>query len=196
MDNATDKKEQIGSAAFAIFFKRGSLNFSMDYLAESLGMSKKTLYAYFRSKEEIVAFGVKNVFRDLEAAFAELSAPPITSAEQLKTFLEDWFKVVLNYFSNVNFADLEDLRFKIPNVWKLVNEGRQNLIQKYFFKALLSARDNGVIKKEISLDMLIQVVQVIIKNLGTPETILKFGGIRTFLEFISTVLTDGIINRP
>jgi AcrR family transcriptional regulator len=48
-------KEIILSAARNLFFERGTKSVNMDDIASALGISKKTIYTHFTSKDEIVA---------------------------------------------------------------------------------------------------------------------------------------------
>ena len=59
MPRIVDKKEKaarIGSAAIAVFRKRGYHATRMMDIAEAAGIGKGTLYEYFRNKDEIFRF--------------------------------------------------------------------------------------------------------------------------------------------
>ena len=53
-------RENIMSAASALFMERGISATSMDDIAKAAGYSKATLYVYFENKEEIVGILVLN----------------------------------------------------------------------------------------------------------------------------------------
>ena len=55
-DNKLDQdvKQRIMLEARGLFFRYGFSKVTMDEAAEALGMSKKTLYRYFPSKEELL----------------------------------------------------------------------------------------------------------------------------------------------
>jgi len=48
-------RERIAQAAFELFRKNGYENVTMQDISREAGLSRKTLYTYYRSKEEIVA---------------------------------------------------------------------------------------------------------------------------------------------
>ena len=50
------KKEQIIAAARKLFTKYGYKKVSMDEIAREANVSKKTVYAYFKDKEELLKF--------------------------------------------------------------------------------------------------------------------------------------------
>jgi TetR/AcrR family transcriptional regulator, cholesterol catabolism regulator len=47
-------KDKILSGAVELFFKYGIKNITMDEIAKHLGMSKKTIYTFFKDKDEMV----------------------------------------------------------------------------------------------------------------------------------------------
>src|SRR5215470_12735704 len=58
---------RIVSAARRYFFSHGFRSVTMDDLAAELGMSKKTLYASFASKTELLRATLLDKFRNIEA---------------------------------------------------------------------------------------------------------------------------------
>ena len=58
-------RENIVSAASALFMEKGIAATSMDDIAKAAGYSKATLYVYFENKEEIVGILVLNSMQKL-----------------------------------------------------------------------------------------------------------------------------------
>lgn len=58
-------RENIASAASALFMERGIVATSMDDIAKAAGYSKATLYVYFENKEEIVGILTLNSMKKL-----------------------------------------------------------------------------------------------------------------------------------
>ena len=54
-----DKKEQIINSARELFKKFGYKKVSMDEIANASGVTKKTVYSYFKDKDELFAYFVK-----------------------------------------------------------------------------------------------------------------------------------------
>ena len=55
-------------------FSRGLRGVTMDELAEELGMSKKTLYAHFRSKKAVVKAAMLDKFREVEGELERIAS--------------------------------------------------------------------------------------------------------------------------
>lgn len=64
-------REQIMKKAFQAMNVQGT-KFTMDDLTKELGVSKRTLYEYFKSKEDIIAAVLDTTFADLENQLEEI----------------------------------------------------------------------------------------------------------------------------
>src|SRR3954466_14028959 len=71
------------------FFAHGYSRFTMDGLAEELGISKKTLYVHFAGKDEIIGAVVDDLGAEIRAdADALLRNRELNLAEKLRGFVE------------------------------------------------------------------------------------------------------------
>jgi AcrR family transcriptional regulator len=80
----TSTRDRILKVADRLFYRQGLRAVGVDALASELGMSKKTLYRHFPSKDELVIAYLKGRFRPLPAASTR---PP--GEQILKNF--EWF---------------------------------------------------------------------------------------------------------
>ncbi len=72
-DVSAERRAQIIEAALACFTRKGYNNTTMDDIVTESGLSKGSLYWYFKSKDELFAEAMLAVFMDVgEGAFAEL----------------------------------------------------------------------------------------------------------------------------
>src|SRR5438045_9595234 len=65
-------RQRIVAAARGHFFNHGFRSVTMDDLAEELGVSKKTLYAYFPAKTALLEAVLADKFADVEAKLEEI----------------------------------------------------------------------------------------------------------------------------
>ncbi len=78
------RRHEIFGTSVQLFLKNGFQETSMREIAERAGIGKSTLYDYFRTKEEILAWGVEDELVDLSAAAQEIVALPLPAAERLR----------------------------------------------------------------------------------------------------------------
>src|SRR6187551_3710734 len=82
-DGAVAARARIVQGAHKHFLSHGFRGVTMDDLAEELGMSKKTLYAHFRSKLELVGAVLRDKADRVDADLGRLTSD--TAADFLKT---------------------------------------------------------------------------------------------------------------
>lgn len=90
-----EKCNEIARAALHLFAEKGYAATSVGQIAESAGIGKGTVYAYFPSKEEIFVHAVNNWIMDLLSRMKENTRNIEAPAARLKTFIE-MVKDVLN----------------------------------------------------------------------------------------------------
>ncbi len=75
-------RENIASAASALFMEKGIAATSMDEIAKAAGYSKATLYVYFKNKDEIVGIIVLNSMKKLYDCISSALARRETTRER------------------------------------------------------------------------------------------------------------------
>lgn len=87
------KKEQIVSAAYKMFSNHGYKNVSMDDIAKEANVTKRTVYKYFESKEQLLAYIIKQEINNIKINFE--------SIELKNQSLEDTLnEAVITFFKN------------------------------------------------------------------------------------------------
>ncbi len=88
-DVSDERKYQILNAAEQVFTKKGLDLTRMDDIAEETGLSKGTLYLYFKSKDDLIIAILDRIF---EGAFKQLAARKdnrLSSSEAISQFTEE-----------------------------------------------------------------------------------------------------------
>jgi len=100
IDNIPDaqgKRAEILQRAMEIFYKQGFHATGVDSVLANTGISKRTLYKYFRSKEELIASVVAHyqttLFEKIPAALSARSASPVQQILALFDLKADEFAV-------------------------------------------------------------------------------------------------------
>ena len=106
-----DVKERILVKAEELFLQYGIRSVSMDDIANSLGMSKKTLYQYYADKDELVDAVV-------DGHISGMQADCLTCRKDAKDAIHEIFIMmerIMDEFSNMNpmlLYDLEKFHFR------------------------------------------------------------------------------------
>ena len=88
------KKEQIIEAARKLFYQFGFKKVSMDEIAREAGVTKKTIYMYFNSKEELLKYFIEE------------------EIEEMRQIVEEVESMNLDFFDTVNTAIYRLLQYR------------------------------------------------------------------------------------
>ena len=164
----------------------------MDDLAAELGMSKKTLYAHFPSKTALL----EQVLRDkLDRAEADLQQATTAAEGRYAERLQRMLAVAKAQMEELQPPFVRDMRREAPEMFSLVQEGRRKLIQRHFGKMLTDGRKAGIIRKDVSVNLLIEFLVGAVDSVMTPQKLGELGltpktgfaqVISIFLEGIAT----------
>ena len=146
------KNDMIG-AAERVFFEKGFENSTMDDIAKEAEFTKKTIYSYFKNKEElyyeIMLLGFKALNNLYDKTISENIE--ISEIEKIKKLGQTFVKFSRNYpgyFKAISDYENKDFDFQINDSNRLVNECY--LAGEYSFKLLNNCIASGVEKGEIT----------------------------------------------
>ena len=93
--NVTDeRKSQIINAAEDVFTKKGFDDARMDDIAEETGLSKGTLYNYFKSKDDLIIAILDRIFQREFRVFESLDLANMSATDAIWSFTETTSKDV------------------------------------------------------------------------------------------------------
>ena len=93
-DVSEERKDQIMNAAEEVFTQKGFNEARMDDIAEETGLSKGTLYLYFKSKDDIIIAILDRIFQYEFRIFANFDLTSVTATEAIWNFTETTSKDV------------------------------------------------------------------------------------------------------
>jgi AcrR family transcriptional regulator len=116
MKNTPEMKEKIVNAAIEEFGNKG-LKFTMDDIAKNLGMSKKTLYAVYNTKEEMFLDVADYCFADIKK-----SEQDIMNDESMDTItkIREIMSVMPEKYRDRGLSNLYLLKDKFPTIYTRV----------------------------------------------------------------------------
>jgi len=186
----TPARARIVQGARRHFFAHGFRGVTMDDLAAELGMSKKTLYAYFPSKTALLEF----VLRDkLERAEADLQSVTSDSEGRFADRLQRLLAAIKAQMEEIQPPFLRDMRRETPELFSLIQEGRRKLIQRHFGKLLSEGRKAGTIRKDVSTNVLIEFLTGAVDAIINPHKLGELGLTpKTGFAQVISVFIEGI----
>ena len=145
-------QERIMDKAFGLFRQFGTRSITMDDIAEKMGISKKTLYAHFTDKDDMVT---QSIHRFLSIIKEEC----ITDREKSKDAIEELFLVmdmVDRRLLNINPVILLDLQKFHPKGWQLFLDYQNNTLATMIRENLERGISEGVYRPDLDIKILTQ----------------------------------------
>jgi AcrR family transcriptional regulator len=189
--NDLELKNRILTAARDEFYIYGFSKVTVDEIANKLGMSKKTLYKFFPSKDELVREVVRMVIKEMEACRCNVMAhDDIDFVEKLKQLM----KYVGIQYSKMSRHLIEDLEKNAPSIWKEIADYRTEHIQKNFSALLKEGAAHGVFRIDVDDDLILLIYSNVIRNIINPEilTQLPYSAAQVFDAAIK-ILFEGML---
>ena len=181
-------QEQILEETLKIFNKKG-LKFTMDDIARNLGISKKTIYTVFRTKEQLFLTMVDYIFDGIKISEQQvMDNEKLTVVEKIRKI----FKVMPETYSEIDFRQLYQLKGKYPKIYKKVEKrletGWENTI------ALLEqGMKQGVIRK-IHIPIVKMMLESTLEQFFQRDILVKNQiSYQEALDEVVDILMEGIV---
>ncbi len=165
-------RQRIVTAARAQFFAHGFHMVTMDDLAEGLGMSKKTIYAHFPSKTVLLEAVMLDKFRSVEVDLETITSE---CAGDFPTCLHRLLACVQEHTAEIQPSFVRDVQREAPELFRTIQARRGELIQRHFGKLLGEGRREGLIRKDIPVHLLIEILLAAVDAIINPPRLTELG---------------------
>ncbi len=184
-------RRRIVAGARRHFFAHGFRGVTMDALAAELGMSKKTLYAHFRSKTALVEAALLDKFETLQA---DLERAVPDGPADFPTTLRAMLTCLQGHMEEIQPAFVRDVRRETPDLFATIEVRRAALIERTFGKLFADGRRAGMVRKDLPPGLVIDVLLAAVQAIMNPRKIgdLGLAPQAAFAAVISVIL-DGAL---
>jgi len=163
----TEDKQRIVDVASKRFMDNGITKVTLDEVATDLGMSKKTMYKFFPSKEDLlksIVHAMMNGVRIRVEAIVNSDKPFLEKAPEL-------LALIGHQISSMSKQFLFDLQRFAPQLWKEIDDFRRERILTTVRKMFIQAQEEGVFRKDIDIELFILVFVGSVQSIVNPQTL-------------------------
>jgi AcrR family transcriptional regulator len=161
-------RKRILDEARELFFRYGFSKVTMDEAADKLGMSKKTLYKHFPSKEDLLgavaADHIKECDDEVRVLCTKKGVGPLEK-----------FRGLMDYcaaqYAKMSDSLVHDLRRSAPEIWKQVEESRREHIFTEFGALVKECRQKGIFRKDVDDKLFLLIYFEVVQKILHPETL-------------------------
>ena len=144
----------------------------MDDLAEELGISKKTLYAHFPAKIQLLEAVLADKFAGVEAKLNEITR---AHARNFPAALHELLTNTQRELDEIKPPFVRDMRQKAPHVFKVIERRRAALIERFFGKLFIEGQRTGMVRKDVSVKLMIEILLAMVQGIMNPPKIEELG---------------------
>jgi AcrR family transcriptional regulator len=186
--------QRIVTAARRHFFAHGFRGVTMDDLAEELGMSKKTLYASFPSKLDLLRTVLLDKFRSVEGDLDRVMSA--ASKDDVLATLHQLLACMQRHTEEIQPPFVRDIRREAPEIFQVVQSRRRDVIQRYFGKLFEDGRRSGIIRKDVSTRLMIEMFVGVTEAIMNPTKMAELGLTPTtgYISIIKVML-EGLLTE-
>lgn len=168
MAYSEEVKQRILKTTEDMFYQFGYSKVTMEEIASTLSMSKKTLYKHFENKEHILKEIIRTKKCAVEAYVEELIADKST---EFITKLKNFLSFVTSHFSRLSHPNIQDLVRSQPEVWNEIQEFRRKNAYVTFAKLINHGKESGVFRKDFNSDVAVNLYFSAIHTMLNLETL-------------------------
>ena len=164
----SELKSRILEAARQYFFENGFSKTTMEEFAQSMGMSKKTIYKFFPSKDDIIREitreKLQHVHHGCKHCQQDKSVDFMQRIKNVTGFISAEMRSLKPQFYS-------DLQKTMPALWKEVDEFRTQRIYEDFSAMIREGVEIGVFRKDVNVDVLVLMYGNAMQSIINPETL-------------------------
>lgn len=166
----------------------------MDDLANELGISKKTLYAHFPGKLNMLEAVLADKFASVEVSLKDAVR---THPDDFPATLHALLANARRELDEIKPPFVRDIRQRAPQVFKRIERRRAALIERYFGKLFLEGQRAGMVRKDVPSNLMIEILLAMIQAIMNPAKMEELGMVpkEGFAGIIKIVLEGALTTK-
>ena len=171
MPRKTKSPKQIIHAASELFFTHGYRRVTVDEIAAALGISKKTLYKHFASKEDLLLAVTETFYTEIQAGIDTLHTDPSLN---FQARFNGFVQLLEQKGAQIGPLIRNDIRVHAPDVWRRVEELRQQVIFGELRRLIAEGQVNGAFRSEIDLALHTALLTIWMEAAANSDILARF----------------------
>lgn len=163
-----EARARIIAGARKHFFAHGFRGVTMDDIARELGMSKKTLYAHFTSKPDLLEAAIQNKLGNFDS---DLAAIETKHEGDFATTLREYLACMARHAGELTPAFVRDMKTVAADLWTAVESRRAAVLERYFGKLFKDGRKQGLIRADLPPKLIMEVMLGLIQSVLNPQKV-------------------------
>lgn len=147
------ERQYIISKSGELFKQQGLKNTTMDDIASSIGISKKTLYQNICDRNELIEAVIMSEYYNLESKLKQ-------AVNTSKNYIDQLIKInvtVLDFLRHINPSSVVELSKHYPNLHQAAKDKFSALIVSLLKNNLIQGKEVQLYQKDIDVDVIVGI---------------------------------------
>ena len=149
-------------------FREGFYKTTMDEVASELGMSKKTIYKFFPSKEDLIMAIAKHFMNNLKNKIV----PALNSDKNAIEKLAELINILATASEKVSTKRMEEMKKHFPGLWNEIDSFRTRMMYGNITKVIEQGKAEGLFI-DFPTPIVMNILVASIRNVVNPDFILN-----------------------
>ncbi len=146
-------KEEILKTATELFLDQGFKSITMDDIAREMGMSKKTVYTFYKNKEQIISESASYLFTSITGGIDVICSRQTNPIQELY----DIKKFVLEHLNGERTSPMYQLQKYYPKIYQKMRQGQYDYMQSCVTDNLQRGIEHGLFISDINVQFVSRI---------------------------------------
>jgi len=172
-----EPQEKILKTSLELFFKYGIKHITMDDIAKELGMSKKTIYQFYKEKDDLVNQLCSLELKEKEIEFDEMNSTAKDPIHEIM-LISDKMREMLQNINPLFFLDLQKF---YPSAFQKFQSFKENCAYRNVYANIKKGIELGVYRSDLDADFVsrLRIAQIDMLMFGNYFTYEKISFAKT-----------------
>lgn len=143
-------KESILEISRNLFFERGTKAVNMDDIATALGISKKTIYTHFSSKDEIVECEIDTHISDHACSIEVVKSKSKNAIDELRLI----YQMDMETHQKMKPIFVADIQKYYPQCWRKLQDFFKTCVMKTIVENMQRGQSEGLYRLSIDVEFI------------------------------------------
>lgn len=163
-----EEKDKIIEQIEDKLFKEGFYKTTMDDVASELGMSKKTIYKFFPSKDDLVMAIANHFMNRMKSKII----PALNTDKNAIEKLAELINILATASEKVSAKRMDEIRKYFPNLWNEIDSFRTKMMFGNITKVIDQGKKEGLFI-DYPTTIIMNILVASIRNIVNPDFILN-----------------------
>ena len=146
-------KQKILDTACGLFLTRGFKSVTMDDLSDYMGISKKTIYAHFENKTDLVAQCTMYLFNRISGGIDFICTQGLDPIEELYEIK----KFAMNHLKNEKASPVYQLKKYYPPIFEKLQQKQFEVMKECVRENVTRGIDRGIYRPNLNVDFVARI---------------------------------------